>query len=231
MARDFDGATGNLARSGVVSVATNNFTICAWIMVDVAQAGGIITNGFDGGSGAGWRLRINADPSVRMTLNFVVSLNGTTVLTLGRWYHCLGVRDAGTTSLYVDGVSEGGTTASAPTAPATYFRIGCNINNAGTNVDFFSGKVVETGVWERALTTTEITNLASGYAPSFFPQNLVHYAPITGADSPEDDKKSTTNLTVTAAPRFAHPDFMKYPNKPSPNIIIRPRAFAPGLAR
>ena len=48
MARDFDGATGNLARSGVVSVATNNFTICAWIMVDVAQAGGIITNGFDG---------------------------------------------------------------------------------------------------------------------------------------------------------------------------------------
>jgi len=54
MARDFDGATGNLARSGVVSVATNNFTICAWIMVDVAQAGGIITNGFDGGSGAGW---------------------------------------------------------------------------------------------------------------------------------------------------------------------------------
>ena len=232
MARDFNAASDKLKRTSVPSTATNNFTICCWVNIDtLINSETAFVNGFDGGSGVGYWLGISSTNTPRFNYSFVVAIDGGTALSTGRWYHFLGIRNAGTGKVYLNGVDEGVSSASVPFAPSTTLAIGMNQTNAGADGNPFDGKVCECAIWDRALSASEITQLGQGYAPSFFPQSLVFYAPVTGANNPEIDKKSTTTLTVTGTTRATHPDFMKYPNKPNTGIVIKPRAFSPGLAR
>lgn len=211
MARDFNGSSDNLNR-GVVSTVTNNFTLCAWVNSDDVTLGqGILTNGYDGGAGTGWRIRINASVPL-FTFGFVMSITGTTTLSNGTWYHILGVRDAGTSRLYLNGTSEGGTNASAPNVPATYFRVGCNVSSGGVNSAFFNGRIAEAAIWERALTTAEIAALAAGCSPLFFPGSRKFYAPLIGNTSPEPDIVGGANLTVSGTTAASHPRII-YPAK------------------
>ena len=77
---------------------------------------------------------------------------GTTVLETGRWYHVAVVRSSGTTTLYLDGKSEGSFSDSLDYASTTNFRIGqrytgtaYNFNGLISNLRVVNGTAVYTG--------------------------------------------------------------------------------------
>jgi hypothetical protein len=236
MARDFDGTTGILKRASVISTATNNVTVSCWIQHDGVGASRIaFMNGARtdaGGDGYGiWVVFSTPNYFAQFDLAFVANARGTTNLAVGTWYNIVGIRRSGTSSVYLNGVQEGTTTASAPNVPSSSASIGAAANAGGDN-RFFDGKIAEVAMWTRALTDAEILQLGQGYSPAFFPESLAYYVPTTGANSPEVDKKSTTLMPVTGtAPAYTHPDIMKYPNLNRAGVVTRPRAFAPGVAR
>ena len=81
--------------------------------------------------------------------------------TVGVWEHWAGVYDNKNMKLYKNGVQvatnsysyTGATTATMP------FYIGSNVINTNS---FFSGKIDDFGIWQRALSATEITTLYNG---------------------------------------------------------------------
>lgn len=232
MARDFNAASDKLKRTSVPSTAINNFAMSAWIYLDaVASTQTAFINGYDGGSGTGWSLNISSGGFYRFTMCFVASVDSTATITPGVWTHILGERNAGTSRVYHDGIDDGATTASAPNTPASTLAIGMGQTNAGADTRPFDGKVCECAIWNRVLTSDEKTALSAGYSPEFYTESLMFYAPVKGANNPEDDRKSTTKLTVTGTTFYTHPDMIKYPNRPNTGINLRPRAFAPGIAR
>jgi hypothetical protein len=76
----------------------------------------------------------------------------------GQWHHGVVTFDGSILRLYVDGVQVA--TSSTPGTPETVgnhpLKIGANSRIAD---DLFTGSLDEVGIWNRALTTTEITNL------------------------------------------------------------------------
>ena len=76
----------------------------------------------------------------------------------GQWHHGVVTFDGSVLRLYIDGVQV--TTLSTSSTPETSgnhpLKIGANSRIAD---DLFTGSIDEVGVWNRALTTTEITNL------------------------------------------------------------------------
>ena len=83
----------------------------------------------------------------------------------------------------------------------------------GTLDSLWVGEIAETALWNRVLSADEIQSLGRGYAPSFFPDGLVQYLPLTGQTAPEPrtGSGSTTEGTVTEATKSSHPDIMRYP--------------------
>lgn len=84
----------------------------------------------------------------------VVTVN--TILTTGTWYHVVGTYNATTLILYLNNVSQGSTASSGNGTAG----IGNAIEVGSINsVDKISGLVDEYGLWSKALSTTEISNL------------------------------------------------------------------------
>lgn len=85
---------------------------------------------------------------------------GTTNVKNNQWHHVVGVKQGDTVQLYVDGVLEGTTTGANVDISAAYdVRFGMDFNNAFP----YTGQLDDLRIYNRALTTTEITRLAQGY--------------------------------------------------------------------
>lgn len=70
---------------------------------------------------------------------------------------------------------------------------------------FFSGMIAEAAIWNIALSAEEIAALAKGFCPLLIrPANLVGYWPLIGRNSPEIDRKSGFDMTVTGATAADH---------------------------
>lgn len=170
------------------------------------------------------------------------SKTGTTDLALSTWYKLGGVFNIGgdTITPYVNGVAEGGgavtfdnATYTSGAAPSTGDAIGgFDSNPTGTDVQF-DGRICEVAIWNYDIGSTVFSQLASGYAASFFTKGLIFYMSFkVGANAnPEVDSVGGKIGTIVGSlPTSTHPDFMRYPGKILINKL-RPRIFAPGLAR
>lgn len=157
--------------------------------------------------------------------------------TMGVWQHHLITYDFGSSAnnpvWYINGVSQTVSTIVAPTGSADFAKDAGTLNLGSYfdgSAEFWLGGVAEFAMYNKILVQADATNLAAGYAPSFYPDGLVFYAMLTGANTPEYDAVGKTFGTVTSSARIAHPDFMRYPGTPK-NRVGRPRPFAPGIAR
>jgi len=102
------------------------------------------------------------------TYKFILNIDGTSKLiewvpNLGTWYHIVEIYDAsaGTIDVYVDDTpltQQTGLPNSIPTTDATFY-IGSDGYGTGYTMD---GLIDEVGVWDRILTSDEITALYNG---------------------------------------------------------------------
>jgi hypothetical protein len=83
--------------------------------------------------------------------------------TTGTWYHLVGVYDAsaGTVSLYVNGTLQGSASYTSAWKATGTTQIG-SAWWSGNEVDWVNGQIDDVHFYNRALTTTEISELAAG---------------------------------------------------------------------
>jgi hypothetical protein len=146
------------------------FTICCWFKANSVSAyGGIITcfisliGSYDltmtDGGGIEWYVRSTGETTTG------ISPAGT--YDDNEWHHIVGTYDGSTIRLYIAGSIIGSpVTKSSPT-----IDYGNNIFYVGDRSDIlpFIGYIDEVGIWNRALTSTEITELHNGGSGKTYP--------------------------------------------------------------
>jgi hypothetical protein len=177
MGYDFNGTNGFIVNTTAAPLTTLPCTIACWF--GGTNAEGHLVNICN-------NLRLALLPTGILRINSVDNGTPTQAETItatngnGSWEHACGVF-ASTTSrtVYLNGFGAGtNTTSSAPTG-FTRFQIGARRNSNTTDTFFGLGRIADVGVWDAALTDTEIQSLAKGVACPFVrPQNLVFYAPL-----------------------------------------------------
>jgi len=85
----------------------------------------------------------------------------TTAVSNNAWHHLVGVRNGTSVKIYVDGVERGSNTGTARNVNATGVYLGSRLD---ANDNLGSATLDEVGVWNRALTAAEITDLYNGGA-------------------------------------------------------------------
>ena len=122
LSMEFDGNGDFYSVGSVVSTATDNFGIEAWVNADsFASNQAIAYNGRT--SNAGWGLfRIGSNYGA---LYGGKAVFGSSPVTTGQWTHVALVRDNGASTFYVNGVPAG-SYGGAPNTPAGSFIIGAN---------------------------------------------------------------------------------------------------------
>lgn len=166
-AMHFGGAPGDAVFVPVSSnfpSGTSSLTQTAWIKTTAADARVIVTR-------RNQHLGINSDWPTMQVSNGGVGLilddrsyaNATDFITVndGQWHHVAGVKNGTTYSIYVDGTLRDSFTDARSTdgAAGLNYNIGVAPNWPGTN---FIGDIDEVRVYNRALSSAEIMNLANG---------------------------------------------------------------------
>jgi len=96
---------------------------------------------------------------------YPTSGNSTTVVNDGQWHQLVGVYDAGKSiSIYVDGQFQSSSPNPSPVQPTpdtTDFLVGgvYNLNGDGKPGGFFTGLITDVGVYDNALSATEIQTI------------------------------------------------------------------------
>lgn len=156
MAVQFNGNT--VLKSATSSAVTpGTFTISTWVKKSGATAENVICFWTTNDSTVSDNCPVRIANSLRMRINGTNYL-GNTSITDGNWHHVIVTSNSltGNSEAYIDGVLEnfGSQPPSFTTAgSALYFG-----NNVGTSGNY-AGGIDETAIWNRVLTSTEITEV------------------------------------------------------------------------
>jgi hypothetical protein len=156
-ALQLDGAGQYARTAGPVVDTAGNFTVSAWVRLD--RTGTFATAvSQDGAVSSGFYLQYSsADRRFAFSTSQGRALSDQEPQT-GRWYHLVGVHDgdAGTYTLYVDGVQQStvwtqltGDTATGPLAIGRAF-------SGGHTSDAWPGTIDQVQVWDRVLSAAEV---------------------------------------------------------------------------
>lgn len=132
---DFSNASGeNYSAGPVVTTATDNWVLEAWVNSDSAAAGVDIVayNGNTSNSGFGL-IRNGSEWQGLYGGRAILDFNAS--VTVDQWTHLALVREGGLVRLFVDGLQVGGALANGLNAPNGNFMIGGNPLNAGETFD------------------------------------------------------------------------------------------------
>lgn len=206
MARDFVRASTQYLEHAAL-LASPPFTVAAWVRPDDQTFSTIVAVGRSGAA-AHWHY-LGHDSAV-----YASSRDGGTerfdtaagTISAGAWSHVAGVWASSTSRIaYLAAGAGPGDTNSVSPVSLDRTTIGAR-NSAGSIVFPFDGLIAEVGLWDAALTDSEIAILNKAYSPLFVrPQNLIAYWPILGRTSPEIDPVGAADMTVTGASVADHP--------------------------
>ena len=166
LAYSFDGVNDYISTSAVITAAAP-FTIAAWAKPSNLTAIHGVAGAANAGLTNGWSLRLRGDLAGdpwQFTGFGVGDLNSSASGTTN-WQHVAVTLSGTTATIYVNGVSSGGTTMSVSATTSAMF-VGAR-NQAGTPNLFFGGCIDDVLVYQRALTATEIANLASARGAAY----------------------------------------------------------------
>jgi len=199
MSRHFNGTTQSLSRTTPVTTAVNtDVTISAWVNSEETSTAEriAVTNGH--GSGAGYSIG-QATGRWEILCGLVGRLDSGVTVVTGVWKHLLAtmVGATHTWQIYVNGVAAGSSGVLSPSAPSGGFDVGRQ-NEGGSDQRFWLGQIAQVAVWDRVLSSAEISALAAGATASVYAPTA--YYKITGTDNPELEAAGGTSLTLNNAP-------------------------------
>lgn len=155
---------GNNDRVGTARQVAGNFTIEAWIQTASSRSG---TQHYQGlsvvhadvaGNNDDFGTAILNDHFAFGTGNPDLSIESTTVVTTGAWFHVAAVREGstGTIRLYVNGVME----AAVNTGNTSDLDAATTITIGGNPIDsrYFAGTIDEVRIWATARTGAQIAD-------------------------------------------------------------------------
>ncbi|MFJ9244973.1 LamG-like jellyroll fold domain-containing protein [Streptomyces sp. NPDC101776] len=145
-----------------------SYSVAAWVKLNTVSGNQTIAS-INGGTISPFYLQLTggkfafterASDSTSAAYTQVVANSSAST---GTWYHVTGVYDAsaGTISLYVNGTLQSSTSFSSPWKAVGATQIGSAWWNTN-EVDFTNGYIDDVHFYQRALTTTEISELAAG---------------------------------------------------------------------
>ena len=104
------------------------------------------------------------------------------------WHHVVVSYDGSTEVLYIDGVKAADTTlGSVNNTTAADFFLGFRTGGTGSN--YFDGQIDEVGVWGRALSASEVTDLYNSYPPANTP-------PVASVVATSTDEDTSTSIIL-----------------------------------
>jgi len=203
MARKFDSSNPDFLDAGnpsALNLTGDEVTLSAWVNLDSSNVEGkIIAKWADSGSRFQYLLSTDSGDKCLFAINASSQKNivGTSVLSVGTWFHITGVYDGSEMRVYCNGVEENSIsqTGNMPSTTAPV-RIGAGSGGSGTE-NPLDGDIGHCAIWGAALTANEIQSLASGANPLQMTRTgLVSYWPLNG-QSPELDVVAKLNMTLT----------------------------------
>ena len=159
-ALQLDGRDQYAATTGPVLDTVGNFSVSAWVRLDSTGSWATAVSQ-DGATTSGFFLQYSAaDNRLAFSTGEGRALSDTPPVT-GRWYHLVGVHDAdaGTYTLYVDGIAQPTVLHQAQGDPAPGVTAIGRARSGGHDSDFWPGAVDEVMMWNRALPAGEVAQL------------------------------------------------------------------------
>lgn len=180
---DFDGtASFNIGSDSNLANNTDGFSVSMWLQTsDNSQTVFYYSNWNSGSSAENFAIWNNngTDLSVRFNVsgqpvNYVNSSSGVTP-TNNTWYHVVATYDGSQLIIYVNGVAHSNTVNVTPFTGGTSY-----IGQRGNGSLFSLGKIDEVGVWDRELTSSEVSQLYNAGMGITYGElaSLINYQPI-----------------------------------------------------
>ena len=158
-AYSFDGIANYIALVNNPTTSNQSFSLFSWILTpNTSTRRQIFSYGSNTPMQGVW-LFVNTNNNLEFDLSLTAGPISTENIGDSSW-HFVGVtNNAGSIQIYVDGISSGASQTMSP-----------NITNQGATIGtsiiadnwFFNGKIDDIGVWNRALDSSEISNLYNG---------------------------------------------------------------------
>jgi hypothetical protein len=192
-AYDFNGS-GNISLTSLPTTGAQDFTISGWVKTNnTTVRKGIACWGQDNPWQSTYFFVTNTG-----YLNFGFAYNGgpqsSTFIADNQWHHVAVTCISGLIQLYLDGQPTATALQMNPNISGTNKALGANIDNSGSNN--FNGALDDIGIWNRALTQQEITDLYNSCG-----KNL--------AISPANNSKMIgSNATFTAMVSDTNPSYI-----------------------
>lgn len=161
---DFDGAN-DVITTTITSTATNSLTLEAWIFPRATTINRIISNYFNNAAQSGEFIldtynATNNGKGLRLVVegagNTLHQLSVANVLTLNTWNHVAGTFNNGVTTLYVNGLAVGTSTAPFTSIPGCTNTTAIGEDPTIGALEYFNGKMDDIRIWTTARTQSEI---------------------------------------------------------------------------
>ena len=211
MAYDFTGGTNRYLSCSSASASGSPMTISGWLYATSA-AGQIIVCSV-GVSNLSHRNQLfmqsgGAIQAAAIGASGQDQPSSLSNVTANKWEHCAGVFTSSTSRTpYLNGIAGTTGTTNIGTQNAANQTL-INARNNGTSIGIISNqsRLAEVGIWNIALTTSDIGSLADGMPCNMVrPQNLVFYSPLVRELVDVRGGLAITNnnsATVTQHPRM-----------------------------
>ncbi|MFM7016589.1 MAG: LamG-like jellyroll fold domain-containing protein, partial [Bacteroidota bacterium] len=207
-AYEFNGS-GNISLTSQPTIGAQDFTISGWVKTNnTSVRKGIACWGQD----MPWQSTYFYITNTGY-LNFDFAYNGgpqsSTFISDNQWHHVAVTCINGLVQLYLDGQTTATPLQMNPNINGSNKALGANIDNSGSNN--FVGSLDDIGIWNRALTQQEITNLYTSSTPppcnplaANLQNGLVGYWPFCGNANDEsgNGNNGTVNGATLTADRF-----------------------------
>ncbi len=202
----FDGTDDYISTSVFPTIANSStYTMSAWVKTSSSARGGILGYGSTSSSTPFITLQINhigsgivqagvAEFTVRDQIGNVVNIYQDVSINNNSWHHVAGVRDGTNWYLYVDGLQKGTTSLTMGTVNVDRLSVGAIFFGSATPILPFSGQIDDVRVYNRALTSAEISNLASS-----IPSPTPTPTPTTNSTSTSTSSSSNSSTTSNIA--------------------------------
>lgn len=212
MARLFDDASSEYATSSTTPVAGLPLTLACWFNSDnITDAQALMGIEVAGATGTRIRLAILGQSGDVLSAqkkegeSATVSANSTSSYSADTWHHAA-LTSSGATDLtvYLDGGNSASNSTSSNPSSMDGIWVGAT-ESTGTLIQYLSGSLAEIGIWNVALTASEIASLSDGVSPlKIRPQSLQCYWPMIGKNSPESDVVGGYDLTLSGTASSEH---------------------------